>query len=269
MAEAQQQLSACCISGHLHEGNPKGSTTKLGDLDCYVSAPKDGSKKKSLVFITDIFGWDVPNVRLLADEYAENGYYVYVPDFFQGDYVPVSLGKYIAPLKSDPEPSLLEKTTGTAQVAASLGPWLAKHRESVSRPLIEQAVRDVKKEAEKVGAVGFCWGGRYSILLAGKSSPVQVDASIANHPSFLSLPGEAEDVVKPVSVAVGEGDVMMGTDQSKQLKEILEKKGGKVEIYDEEACHGFSVRGDLNNEKEKKLKEKSLEQAIDWLGKHL
>jgi dienelactone hydrolase len=38
-----------------------------------------------LVIITDVFGWELPNARLMADSYAKNGVTCYVPDLHQGD----------------------------------------------------------------------------------------------------------------------------------------------------------------------------------------
>merc|ERR1712087_378530 len=66
----QGQLSACCVSGHVHEGTPKGKVETIAGLNTYVSPSSDGSKAKTVIFITDIFGYELVNVRLVADEYA-------------------------------------------------------------------------------------------------------------------------------------------------------------------------------------------------------
>jgi dienelactone hydrolase len=113
----------------LHSGQPKGSEQTIGGLPTYVAASKDGSKDKTVVFVTDIFGYKLNNVRILADEYAQQGFRVLIPDLFDGDYVDDGLLKAIAPQQSDPEPSLVQKGVDGAKVAASLGPWVAKHRE--------------------------------------------------------------------------------------------------------------------------------------------
>lgn len=62
----------------IHEGTPKGSFETVHGLRTYVSKPKDGSKKKTVVLMSDIFGVDLVNTQLVADEWAENGFYVYV-----------------------------------------------------------------------------------------------------------------------------------------------------------------------------------------------
>lgn len=49
-------LSSCCISGHLHEGTTRGNIVKLHDLDTYVTGSEE-DKKRTVVFITDIFGY--------------------------------------------------------------------------------------------------------------------------------------------------------------------------------------------------------------------
>lgn len=50
----------------------------------YVSKPSDGSKAKTVIFVTDIFGYELVNVRLLADEYAAQGLYCLIPDILEG-----------------------------------------------------------------------------------------------------------------------------------------------------------------------------------------
>jgi dienelactone hydrolase len=75
-----------CITGALHDGEPKGTVETVAGLPTYVVKPTSGTSKSGIiVIITDIFGWDFPNSRLLADEYAErSGRVVYVPDLMNG-----------------------------------------------------------------------------------------------------------------------------------------------------------------------------------------
>jgi hypothetical protein len=47
---------ACCISGHLHEGTPEG-TSEFTGFKTYITTPPDGSKDEALVYISDIFGY--------------------------------------------------------------------------------------------------------------------------------------------------------------------------------------------------------------------
>lgn len=124
---------------------------------------------------------------------------MYVPDFHQGDSLPISfLDNVEPPLKTKETLGLVDKAKNAAIVPATLGPWLAKHREGVSRPLIDGFVNTVRMTpgTNKIGAIGFCWGGRYAILQAhgqdksGKGSDIGgVDAAYAvSHFSELYLP---------------------------------------------------------------------------------
>jgi len=66
-------------------GTPVGYEEKLHGLDCYVSNPFEGESKATVVIISDIFGWKLPNSRILADQYAKRlGMKVLLPDFFDG-----------------------------------------------------------------------------------------------------------------------------------------------------------------------------------------
>jgi len=55
-----QGLGECCSSGHLHAGAPKGSITEIGGLKTYVTKPANGSKDKTILYISDIFGYEFP-----------------------------------------------------------------------------------------------------------------------------------------------------------------------------------------------------------------
>ena len=75
-----------CISGTLHTDKPTGYTTTIHGISTYITRPENGEQEKGLIiYITDLFGWELPNSRLLADKYAKKGgYAVYVPDFLRG-----------------------------------------------------------------------------------------------------------------------------------------------------------------------------------------
>jgi len=280
MSSEQQStgLSDCCTSGHLHEGTPNGTVGPLPGttMEAYFTG-ETSNKARTILFVTDIFGFALNNTRLLADEYAQAGFYVVVPDILEGDPVPDELLKDLAPLDSTPEPGFVGKASSTAKVAFNLPPWVAKHREAVTRPLVEQAAKALKADPEvkKLGAVGFCLGGRYALLLSHKTADPNspfVDAVVANHPSMLSLPDDITQVTKPLLVNIGEKDSMLDTKARTQIKEAFLKQLSDIptkwEEYDR-AVHGFAVRGDYNIELEKKNKELACKNTVEWFDKYL
>lgn len=56
----------------------------VGGRSCYVTKPSNGSKAKTAIFLSDIFGL-YNNAFLVADTWAAAGYYVYIPDIFDGE----------------------------------------------------------------------------------------------------------------------------------------------------------------------------------------
>lgn len=78
-----------CFAGHVHPGEPTGTTQTLHSLPTYTASPS-GPSKGMIVIIPDAFGIDFVNNKLLADHYAVKGQYtVHLPDFMAGFSAPV------------------------------------------------------------------------------------------------------------------------------------------------------------------------------------
>lgn len=269
-------MGACCLSGSVHSGTPSGREDTIGGLATYIAEPSDKSTAKTVVFVVDIFGWKFKNVRLLADDYAKAGFYCYIPDVHEGDSLPIEFLQSVEPsLKAKEQESLLDKAKETVDIMATLGPWLAKHREAVAEPLISGFVNTVRQipGTQKVGAIGFCWGGRYAILQAHARKQGEiggVDAAYACHPSLLSIPADLDGVAKPTSVAVGEKDSLLDLKSVDQIKQALEKTGAptEVKIYQDQV-HGFALRSDWSSDTDKKAMDDAEKQGIAWFKKYL
>lgn len=222
---------------------------------------------------------------MLADEYAANGFTAYIPDVHQGDSLPEDFLQTVEPpLPQREARTMVDRATATAKIGATLGPWLIKHREAVARPIIENFIDKVRyiPGTNKVGVVGFCWGGRYAILAAqtpfsghqGKG----VEAAYACHPSLVAIPADFDPVAVPLSLALGDKDSLLGEKEVGQIKEVLEKKragaqgtkleSSEVRVY-EDQVHGFALRGDWSSEKDKKAMDEAERQGIEWFTKYL
>ncbi|KAK5129156.1 hypothetical protein LTR08_003797 [Meristemomyces frigidus] len=277
-------MSACCLSGKIQDGKPKGREQEIGGLPTYVAEPENGDKTKTVIFLVDIFGWRLPNVRLLADTYAAQGFTAYIPDVHEGDSIDASFLQTVEPqLPQREQLSLAAKATSTATVAATLGPWLLKHREAVARPLIEGFINSVRyiPGTNKVGVIGFCWGGRYAILAAHKEFSAfegkGVEAAYACHPSLVAIPGDFEPVGVPLALALGDKDSLLGEKEVGQIEELMAKKRageqgekveGEVRVYKDQV-HGFALRGDWSSERDRKSMDEATEQGISWFKKYL
>jgi dienelactone hydrolase len=192
-----------------------------------------------------------------------------------GDSLPIEFLQDIEPpLPVRENLSVLEKGTKTAKVGATLGPWLLKHREAVSKPIIEGFIQTIRHTpgTDKVGVIGFCWGGRYVILAAHETEPGKmVDAAYACHPSLITIPGDFEPVKQPLSLALGTKDSLLGEKEIGQIKDVMEKKSDvphEIRLY-EDQVHGFTLRGDWSSEKDRKAMDDAQKQGIEWFNKFL
>lgn len=72
----------CCISGTIHEGEPKGYIEVVLDVETYIAVPAEPNGN-IVMFFPDIHG-HFNNSKLLMDGWAEAGYLVLGPDYFRG-----------------------------------------------------------------------------------------------------------------------------------------------------------------------------------------
>ncbi|GAA6061683.1 hypothetical protein JCM10212_005975 [Sporobolomyces blumeae] len=244
-------LGACCVQGFIHEGKPVGNIEEVGGVRTYVSLPKgDYDKSQALLFFTDIFGVDtMPNGLLLADSFAANGFATYVVDYLKGD--PASFEKF-----NDGSLDLME--------------WLGRHSpKDVARPLVDKVQDALKGQGvKKLGCVSFCYGGRIAV---DKVLDGTIDVAVTAHPSLLEVPKDMEALKTkdtPLLFNCASEDVMFTRDLQAQAKEIL-KDQKNYSFIDYEGGHGFAIRGDPSDPKQRKSADDCFKNSVEFLKKHL
>lgn len=171
-------ISPCCLRGFRWAGTPTGKVGKLGTNDAYIAGGGDddpNGRDAAIMIIHDLFGWEFPNVRLLADHVArEAGATVYVPDFFGGAHLPW------APMVAGE----------FGRLAGDIAKFMETNGRGPREPEILGCARELRRGLGygRVGAAGFCYGGWACFRLAAAEfdgSPL-VDCISVGHPSMLT-----------------------------------------------------------------------------------
>lgn len=82
-----QPSGACCLTGHLHTGEPRGTIEKITDIDTYITHPPAGKANGHvLIYFPDVWGF-FKNGFLVMDAFADAGYLTVGLDYFRGDPV--------------------------------------------------------------------------------------------------------------------------------------------------------------------------------------
>ncbi|KAI9573849.1 alpha/beta-hydrolase [Boletus coccyginus] len=249
-------MSLCskCISGVRHEGTPEGKVEVINGVETYVATPTvDYPKDKAILFLPDVFGIKLINAQLLADDFARNGFKVYIVDYFNGDVIP---------------PDAFSSGT------FDLHGWFNRHGQDVTRPLLNNVIRALEEQGvAQFAATGYCFGGRYTFDLA--FDKVIKVAAVA-HPSLLKVPEDLEEFKKtgvPLLINSCETDQMFPPDAQAKADEILGGGAQTSELYRREyfaGCeHGFAVRGDLSKPEVKVGKEGAFKATVEFFLKHL
>ncbi|KAK9903081.1 hypothetical protein M0R45_001222 [Rubus argutus] len=234
----------CCSNPPtLNPTSGSGHVEKLGGLDSYLTGSSDS--KLAIVLVSDVFGYEAPNLRKLADKVAAAGFFVVVPDFFYGDpYVPAADG------------------------SLSIFDWLKGHGTDKGFEDVKVVIEALKsKGVSAIGAVGFCWGAKVVVELA-KGDFIQ--AAVLAHPSLVTV-DDIKAVKVPISILGAEIDQMSPPEVVKQFEEVLIAKAeikSHVKIFPK-VSHGWTVRYDVSDEAAVKPAEEAHQDMLQWFLNHV
>ena len=200
--------------------------------------------------------------------------------------MPLKVADILIPVDAAKQSSFA-KYTGMLAKAPSFLMWMTRHKEGPTNKICMdflQALRRASPKGQKIGMVGFCWGGKYAIRAGLESNMIDiegekvplVDAVVALHPSHVALPSDVEALVVPVSYGWGLEDEGVKFEQKGQVEGIHAKAraaGRKVPEMEHKVYkpgrHGFAVRGNPDDPQERKALEDSLTQVLDWFARWL
>lgn len=205
------------------------SFTEINSLDgngeeflAYTSQPVS-PPKAAIIVIQEIFGVN-PGIRAKCDEWASKGYLAIAPDLFWRIRPGIEL---------DPDvPDQLQEAFGL----------FGQFDQEAGIRDIEATIREARKMVGggKVGAVGYCLGGRLAFMTAARTD---INASVGYYGVGIDgLLGESHAIAHPLLLHIPQADHFVGPDAQKKMHDGLDSHP-KVTLYDYPGLdHGFATQ---------------------------
>jgi len=243
-------MKACCEGGMpaAEAKDPVGVVTTLGTLPIYETGEK--GKSYAIVAAYDIFGFDVKRTKVVCDQIASAlGCKVILPDFFRNDDVLKKFGEF-------PPPGGME----------DLFKWLEAYPfDKIVAEIFDVVLPHLKSTAnvEKLGIVGFCWGGKVTVLASGRP---EVAAGVGMHPSFLN-PEDVPAIQCPqMFLPAGNDPPIDPIWEAMKEKPFFDKCVSKVFS---DMVHGWTLRRDPKNAKAVAQADEAIQMTIDFFKSNL
>jgi len=189
-------------------------------FDAYLARPPAGNGP-GLVLFQEIFGVN-EHIRAVADQYALDGFVVFAPDVFWRSQRRVELGYEGA-----------DRQRGIQLAGQLKGPELGLDMVATvtalrSRPEVDNG---------KIGAIGYCMGGRLAFLAAATAG---VDAAVAFYGGGIhDQLDKAAGIECPVQFHYAERDDHISAAAVDKVRTAMHGKAAEVHVYPG-AMHGFN-----------------------------
>ena len=193
-----------------------------GRFNAWLAEP-EGAPKGAIIVIQEIFGVN-EGIRRKADHWASFGYVGIAPDLFW---------------RLEPGVELDPDVPEEFQQALAL---MQRFDQDKGIADIEAAIREARArlpQGGKVGAVGYCLGGRLAFMT---STRTDIDASVAYYGVGLEgLLGEKHAIAHPLMLHIAGADHFVTPDKQAQIHQGLDDHP-KVTIHDYPGeDHGFAA----------------------------
>ena len=223
--------------------------TLSGDanFDAYIARP-EGEPQSAIVVIQEIFGVNA-GIRRKCDKLAEDGYLAIAPDLFWRLQPGIELDPDIQP-EFEKALDLMGKfnqDAGVRDIEATI-----------------KYARDFVKNG-KVGAVGYCLGGRLAFMTAARTD---ADATVGYYGVGIDeLLREKHAIAHPLMLHIPTEDGFVDKDTQAAMHEGLDDHP-KVTLHDYEGLdHGFATEfGKRRDEEAATLADK---RTADFFAEHL
>lgn len=191
-----------------------------GKFDAYLATPHTGSGP-GIVLLQEIFGVN-EHIRTVAEQYANDGFMVIVPDLFWRSEPHVELTydaeawKRAVALKA-----AADNTRAVADIATAID--FLKTRDGFTGP---------------IASIGYCWGGLLSYLSAAGGL---VDSAVCYYGGGIQNNlDRAADIEVPVLMLFGEADSHIPMDDVQKIAEAFDDNDLVDIVSFTDAEHGFN-----------------------------
>ena len=218
-----------------------------GAIPAYCARP-EGNPRAAIVVIPEIFGVN-EGIARKCDDWASENYLAIAPDIFW---------RFAAGIELDPDvEEELQQAFGN----------MTKYDADDGVKDIEAAARYCrgKEGAAKVGAVGFCLGGRLAYMAATRTD---VDASVGYYGVMIDqMLGEAHAIANPLMLHIPAADHFVSPEAQAKIHEELDPHP-RVTLHDYEGLdHGFAATsGSRRDEEGAQLADR---RTRDFFAEHL
>jgi len=181
-----------------------------GEIQAFIAAPKQEDGFPAVLVIHEWWGLN-DHIRDVATRLASEGFVAIAPDLFDG------------------------RVTTDAAVAGSMMMALSQQEALAKLDATVMFIR--QKGSEKVGAIGFCMGGSYALMLSVHDSNIAVSV-----PFYGQVPGDdiLERLNSPVLYIYAGKDQWITKNEVDRLSAHLREKGKPGEVVRYEDCdHAF------------------------------
>lgn len=211
----------------------------------YVAEP-DGTPKAAVLVIQEIFGVN-EGIRRKCDRWAELGYLAVAPDLFWWLQPGVELDPDV---ESEFRQALdlmnrFDQDQGISDIEATI-----------------RAARARLPEDGKVGAVGYCLGGRLAFMTAARTD---IDASVGYYAVGVDgLLHEKHAIARPLMLHIAGADHFVGPDAQRAMHEGLDDHP-RVTLHDYPGeDHGFAAEmGNRRSEDAARLADSRTEEFFE------
>lgn len=220
---------------------------KWGSFDCLKIKARQGSTKKGIVLLSDIFGISTDHTHSQAENLSAQGWTCLVPDLFAGNPHPFPLSTY----------SDLEREA-----------WRSRYAYPYDRAIdVARTCTEYLREEEGtpiVGMVGYCYGGGRLVDVLASDVGGMISAGVAFYGTRIN-PELVGEMGAPAMLIFGEKDPLVEPSLVEKIREKMVKEKGEVIVFKDRG-HGFVH---MPNEGDADDSQRALEMSYSFLNSRM